>query len=93
MEQGSSRLHIVTCQPIVGLRNRAFLVSCPPVSPRSAGEEEQAAVTSHASPRQGNKQSRHCETPATVGGMSIVHCSATVSTSVTGFLGIGEKAT
>jgi hypothetical protein len=63
------------------------------VSPRSAGGEEQAAVTSHASPRQRNKQSSHCETPATVGEMSIVRCSATVSATVTGFLGIGEKAT
>jgi hypothetical protein len=63
------------------------------VSPRSAGGEEQAAVTSHASPRQRNKQSRHCETPATVGEMYIVRCSATVSATVTGFLGIGEKST
>jgi hypothetical protein len=83
-------LNIVTCQPIAGLRNRAFLVSCPltaslrgrgsgvrSVSPRSARGEEQAAVTSPASPRQRNKQSRHCETPATVGEMSIVRRSAT----------------
>jgi hypothetical protein len=96
----------VTCQPIVGLRNRAFLVSCPLNASLRGGEavaapchlsprdgEEQAAVTSHASPRQRNKQSRHCETPATVGEMSIVRCSATVSATVTGFLGNGKKAT
>jgi hypothetical protein len=44
---------------------------------RSTSGEGQAAVTSHASPRQRNKQPRHCETSATVGEMSIVRRPAT----------------
>jgi hypothetical protein len=44
---------------------------------RSMRGEGQAAVTSHASPRQRNKQSHHCETLTTVGEMPIVRRSAT----------------